>query len=50
MAYDLILVTPSLRGWESFPMPGSLTHTRITWALLPPVPQISGVATLATSP
>ena len=33
-------MTPSLRGWEAFPTPGALTHTRITWALSPPVPQV----------
>ena len=36
-------MTPSLRGWEAFPMPGALTHTRITWALSPPAPQVPGV-------
>src|ERR1700684_2028321 len=36
-------MTPSLRGWEAFPTPGALTHTRITWALSPPAPQVPGV-------
>ena len=37
------LMTPSLRGWEVFPTHGALAHTRITWALPPPAPQVSGV-------
>jgi hypothetical protein len=36
-------MTPSLRGWEAFPTPGALTHTRITWAFSPPAPQVPGV-------
>jgi hypothetical protein len=36
-------MTPSLRGWEAFPTPGALTHTRITWAFSPPAPQHPGV-------
>jgi hypothetical protein len=36
-------MTPSLRGWEAFPTPGALTHSRITWAFPPPAPQVPGV-------
>jgi hypothetical protein len=43
IAHGLTLMTPSLRGWEAFPTPGALTHTRITWALSPPAPQVPGV-------
>ena len=43
IADGLTLVPPSLRGWEVFPTPGTLTHTRITWALSPMVPQVLGV-------
>lgn len=32
IAHGLTLVSPSLCGWETFPMPRALTHTRITWA------------------
>ena len=35
IAYGHTLVTPSLRGWEAFPTPKALTHTRITRALSP---------------
>ena len=28
IANGLTLVTPNLQGWEAFPMPGALTHTR----------------------
>ena len=30
IAHGLTLMTPSPRGWEVFPTPGALTHTRIT--------------------
>jgi hypothetical protein len=43
IAHGLILMTPSLHGWEAFPTLGALTHTRITWALSPPAPQVPGV-------
>jgi hypothetical protein len=43
IAHGLSLMTPSLRGWEAFPTPGALTHTRITWAFSPPAPQVPGV-------
>jgi hypothetical protein len=43
IAHGLTLMTPSLRGWEAFPTPGALTHTRITWASSPPAPQVPGV-------
>ena len=43
IAHGLTLMTPSIRGWEAFPTPGALTHTRITWALSPPAPQVPGV-------
>jgi hypothetical protein len=36
-------MTLSVRGWHAFPMPGALTHTRITWAFSPPAPHVSGV-------
>ena len=36
-------MTPSSYGWEAFPCPGTLTHIRITWALLPMAPQVLGV-------
>ena len=45
IAYGLTLMTLSLRGWEAFPTLGALTHTRITWALSPPAPQVPGVTT-----
>ena len=32
IAHGLTLLTLNLRGWEVFPTPGALTHTRITWA------------------
>ena len=35
-------MTPRLCGWEAFPTPEALTHTRITWALSPPAPQVPG--------
>ena len=35
ITHGLIFMTPSLRGWETFPTPGALTHTRITWAFSP---------------
>ena len=41
--YGITLVPLSLRGWEAFPTPGGLTHTRITWALSPTTLQVSGV-------
>ena len=43
IADGLTLMTPSPCGWEAFPTPGALTHTRIIWALSPPAPQVSGV-------
>jgi len=43
IAHGLTLMTPSPRGWEAFPTPGALTHTRITWAFSPSVPQVPGV-------
>src|ERR1700738_3418976 len=43
IADGLTLMPPSLRGWEAFPTPGALTHTRITWALSPTVPRVPGV-------
>ena len=43
IAHGLTRVTPSLRGWEAFSTLGSLTHTRITYAPSPTVPQIPGV-------
>ena len=43
IADGLTLVPPNLRGWEAFPTPGALTHTRITWALSPMAPQVLGV-------
>jgi hypothetical protein len=43
IAHGLSVMTPSLRGWEAFPTPGALTHTRITWAFSPPAPQVPGV-------
>jgi hypothetical protein len=42
IAHGLTLMTPSLRGWEAFPTPGALTHTRITWAFSPSAPQVPG--------
>ena len=43
IAHGLTLVTPSLCGWEAFPMPKARTHTRITWALSTTAPQVMGV-------
>jgi hypothetical protein len=43
IAHGITLMTPSPRGWEAFPTPGALTHTRITWAFSPPAPQVMGV-------
>ena len=43
IANGLTFMTPSLRGWEAFAMPGALTHTKITWALSPTAPQVPGV-------
>jgi hypothetical protein len=43
IAYGLSLMTISLRGWETFPTPGALTHTRIIWVFSPPAPQVPGV-------
>ena len=40
IALGFTLMTPSLRGWEALPTPGALTHTRISWALSPPRPQV----------
>jgi hypothetical protein len=36
-------MTSSPHGWEAFPTPRALTHTRITWAFSPPAPQVPGV-------
>src|SRR6202022_156725 len=41
--HGLTHMPPSLRGWEAFPTPGALTHTRITWALSPTATQVPGV-------
>jgi hypothetical protein len=41
-AYGFTLVTPNLFGWEAFPTPRALTHTRITWVLSPTAAQVSG--------
>jgi hypothetical protein len=30
-------------GWEVFPTPGALTHTKITWAFSPSATQVPGV-------
>jgi hypothetical protein len=30
IAHGFTLMTLSLRGWEAFPTPGALTHTKIT--------------------
>ena len=43
IAHGLTLMTPSPRGWEAFPTPGALTHTKITWAFSPPWLQVPGV-------
>ena len=43
IAHGLSLVHPRLRGWEAFPTPRALAHTRITWALSPLAPQVPGV-------
>jgi hypothetical protein len=43
MTHCLTFMTPSPRGWEAFPTPGALTHTRIIWAFSPSVPQFPGV-------
>jgi hypothetical protein len=43
ITHGLTLMTPSPRGWEAFPTPRILTHTRITWAFSPPAPQVPGV-------
>ena len=40
IAYGLILMTPSPRGWEAFQTPRALTHIRITWAFSPSAPQV----------
>ena len=42
-ALGLILVIPGSCGWEAFPGPGALIHTRISWALSPMAPQVPGV-------
>jgi hypothetical protein len=39
----LTLMTLSPCGWEAFPRPGAPTRIRITWAFLPPAPQVPGV-------
>ena len=43
IAYGLTLMTPSLYGWNAFPTPSTLIHTRIIWALSPMAPQVPGV-------
>jgi hypothetical protein len=43
IAHGLNLVTPSLCGCEVFSTPEALTHTRITLALSPMVPQVLDV-------
>ena len=43
IAHGLTLVTPGFRGWEAFPMPRALTHTKITWTLSSMAPQVPGV-------
>ena len=43
IAHVLTFMNPSLCGWEAFPTPGALTHTRITWALSPTAPQVPHV-------
>ena len=43
IAHALMFVTLSLSGWEAFPMPRALIHTRITWALSPTTPQVLSV-------
>ena len=43
IAHGLTLVHPSLSVWKAFPTPSGLAHTRITWALSPTAPQVSGV-------
>ena len=43
IAYGLTLMPLGLRGWDAFATPGALTHTRISWALSPTVPQVLGV-------
>ena len=43
IVYGLTLVRPYLHGWEAFPTPGVLIHTRITWAFSLTAPQILGV-------
>ena len=44
LSFSLRMVsrTPSLGECEAFPMPGAFTHSRITWALSPMVPQVPG--------
>ena len=39
----LTLMVPSPHGWEAFPTPGALTHSRITWACSLLVPQVPGI-------
>jgi hypothetical protein len=43
IVHGLSPITPSPRGWEAFPTPGTLTHTRITWVFSPSAPQVPGV-------
>ena len=43
ITYSLTLMTSNLHGWEAFPTPGALTHTRIIWALSPTASQVPGV-------
>ena len=43
IVHGLTLMTPSPRGWETFPTPGALTHTRINWAFSSSAPHVPGV-------
>ena len=43
VAHDLTLVTPNIRDLEVFSTLRALTHTRITWALLPTAPQVPNI-------
>ena len=36
-------MTRSLHGWEAFPTPRALTHTKITWALLSKALQVPDI-------
>ena len=39
----VFLLSHSCRGWKVIPMLEVLTRTRLTWAHLPPAPQVLGV-------